>query len=39
MTVDIDVHLIPSANRETVNRLDTPQTDATQAQPAKIKIP
>jgi len=39
MTVDIYGHLIPSGNREAVNRLDTPKLDATQAQPTKIKIP
>jgi integrase len=37
MTVDIYGHLIPSANRETVNRLDSTQQSATQAQPTKIK--
>jgi integrase len=35
MTVDIYGHLIPSSNREMVNRLDT-QPSATQPQPAKI---
>jgi integrase len=38
-TVDIYGHLIPSSNREAVNRLDNMQPDATQAQPAKIKNP
>ena len=36
MTVDIYGHLIPSSNREMVNRLDT-QPSATQTQPAKIE--
>lgn len=35
MTVDIYGHLIPSSNREMVNRLDS-QLSATQPQPAKI---
>lgn len=39
MTVDIYGHLIPSANRETVNRLDSPQMNATPAQPTKLKSP
>jgi integrase len=36
MTVDIYGHLIPSSNREMVNRLDT-QLSATYSQPAKIE--
>ena len=36
MTVDIYGHLIPSSNREIVNRLDTQQS-ATPPQPAQIK--
>jgi hypothetical protein len=36
MTVDIYGHLIPSSNRERVNRLDT-QPTATQPQPAKME--
>jgi integrase len=36
MTVDIYAHLIPSSNREMVNRLDS-QLSATQPQPVKIK--
>jgi hypothetical protein len=39
MTVDIYGHLIPSANRDIANRLDTPQVEATPAQPAKLKSP
>ena len=35
MTVDIYGHLIPSGNREMVNRLDSQQS-ATQPQPAQI---
>jgi hypothetical protein len=35
MTVDVYGHLIPSSNREAVNRLDFPQPSATQAQPAQ----
>jgi len=38
MTVDIYGHLIPSSNREAVNRLDT-QPNATQAQPEKSESP
>ena len=38
MTVDIYGHLIPSSNREAMNRLDT-QPDATQTQPVKTKKP
>lgn len=36
MTVDIYGHLIPSSNREMVNRLDS-QPSATPPQPAKIE--
>jgi integrase len=36
MTVDIYGHLIPSSNREMVNRLDS-QPSATQPQPAKVE--
>ena len=36
ITVDVYGHLIPSSNREAVNRLDT-QPDATYTQPAKAK--
>ena len=36
MTVDIYGHLIPSSNRDMVNRLDS-QPAATHPQPAKIK--
>jgi hypothetical protein len=36
---DIYGHLIPSANRDIVNRLDAPRGDATQAQPAKLESP
>lgn len=39
MTVDIYGHLIPSGDRAAVNRLDSPQMDATQAQPTKLKSP
>jgi integrase len=39
MTVDIYGHLIPSGNRDAVNRLDNPQLSATLAQPIKIKSP
>jgi integrase len=35
MTVDIYGHLIPSSNREAVNRLDQPQPSATHPQPAQ----
>lgn len=35
MTVDIYGHLIPTGNRDAVNRLDTPQLSATLAQPQK----
>jgi integrase len=38
MTVDIYGHLIPSSNREAMNRLDT-QPNATQAQPVEMKKP
>lgn len=37
MTVDIYGHLIPSANRKAVNRLDSPQVDASPAQVAKTE--
>ncbi|GLI36183.1 tyrosine-type recombinase/integrase [Desulforhabdus amnigena] len=37
MTVDIYGHLIPSSNRDAVNRLDETQPSATQPQPAKIE--
>jgi integrase len=36
ITVDIYGHLIPNANRDAVNKLDTRQLYATQAQPEKI---
>ena len=39
ITVDIYGHLIPSANREAVNRLDNLQPSATPAQPAKKQKP
>jgi integrase len=39
MTVDIYGHLIPSSNREAVNRLDNPHPNAPHLQPAKIKKP
>lgn len=39
ITVDIYGHLIPSANREAVNRLDTLQPSATYTQPAKNEKP
>jgi integrase len=35
MTVDIYGHLIPSSNRQAVNKLDTPRRSATYPQPAK----
>jgi integrase len=37
MTVDIYGHLIPSANRAAVNKLDDAQPDATHTQPSKMK--
>jgi integrase len=37
MTVDIYGHLIPSSNREAVNRLDETQPSATHPQPAQIQ--
>ena len=39
ITVDIYGHLIPSSNRGAVNRLDSPQPSATQAQPAQTEKP
>jgi integrase len=39
MTVDIYGHLIPSGDREAVNRLDSSQMDAIKAQPTKLKSP
>ncbi|MEW6671764.1 MAG: site-specific integrase [Thermodesulfobacteriota bacterium] len=39
ITVDIYGHLIPSSNREAVNRLDTPHLSAPQAHPAKTEKP
>ena len=39
MTVDIYGHLIPSGDREAVNRLDSLQMDATQTQPTELKSP
>jgi integrase len=38
-TVDIYGHLIPSSNREAVNRLDNPQPNAPHMQPDKIENP
>jgi integrase len=37
MTVDIYGHLIPSSNRDAVNRLDETQPSATHPQPAQIE--
>jgi integrase len=37
ITVDIYGHLIPNGNRDAVNKLDTRQPSATQAQPEKVK--
>lgn len=39
MTVDIYGHLIPSSNRDAVNRLDGTQPSATYPQPAQIEKP
>lgn len=38
-TVDIYGHLIPSSNREAVNRLDNPHSNAPHPHPAKMKDP
>jgi integrase len=39
ITVDVYGHLIPSSNREAVNRLETPQPATTQPQPAQTEKP
>jgi hypothetical protein len=39
MTMDIYGHLVPSSNRDAVNRLDNPQMGSNQVQPTKIKSP
>jgi integrase len=37
ITVDIYGHLIPSSNRDAVNRLDNPHPNAPHTQPVKIE--